>query len=66
MEASSVLDLQTSSRTAIHISPKFRLGKILSKYLIIDIISYSGFLESATQLLSQSSVSLKRLLIENY
>ena len=47
-------------------SPIFSLGKIHSKYLIIEILGYSDTIKNATNMLFRSSRSLKKLLIQNY
>ncbi len=48
------------------ISSEFSLGKIKSKNLIIEVLSYSHFLTEGSELLFYLSKSMRRLLIENY
>lgn len=43
----------------------YRLGKILSKYIILDIMSYSLTLPAIIELIGKSSYNYRRLLIEN-
>ena len=43
----------------------YRLGKVKSKYLIIDILSYAHFNEEAKYTLSLLSKSFRKLLIFN-
>jgi hypothetical protein len=45
--------------------PKYRLGKVKSKYHILDILSYSDYQGAAGSLLFQSSSTLRELLKQN-
>ena len=45
--------------------PKFTLGKMKSKYLMIEMLSYSGYNYSAIPLLYSSSKNLRQLYNEN-
>ncbi|TNV83854.1 hypothetical protein FGO68_gene8346 [Halteria grandinella] len=54
------------SLTQIQPAGQYRFGKIKSKYLIIEAISYSGHRREVLQLLSQSSKALKMLAISNF
>ena len=47
-------------------APKFKLGKLCSKYMILDILSLSGKLADGFMILFQTSHCLRRLLRENY
>lgn len=44
----------------------FRLGKIKSKYLILEMLSYAEHSGSAAKLLHDSSTNLRRLFCQNY
>lgn len=46
-------------------SSRFTLGKIKSKYLIIEILSYSLSLETSAHLLWRANSSLRILYLEN-
>ena len=45
--------------------PKFQVGKIKSKYIITQILSYAGRYDYAVNTLIQSNRSLRTMLIEN-
>ncbi len=45
--------------------PKFVLGKIKSKYLILEVMFYSFFKQRGCIYLHQASKSLRMLLLEN-
>jgi hypothetical protein len=47
-------------------SPKYRLGKITNKHLILDILSYSFFRQKGLSYLFQTSLTFRQLLRENY
>jgi hypothetical protein len=44
---------------------KYQLGRVTSKYLILDILSYAGYFYDCHAYLSSSCKQLRRLLIEN-
>ena len=44
----------------------FRIGKINSKNLIFEILSYSHYLKQGTIFLSMVSKQLRKMLVENY
>ena len=44
---------------------KYQLGRVTSKYLILDILSYAGYFYDSHAYLSSSCKQLRRLMIEN-
>ncbi|TNV83866.1 hypothetical protein FGO68_gene11489 [Halteria grandinella] len=50
---------------SIRSAGQYRFGKIKSKYIIIEVLSYSGQRRKVLQLMSQSSKALKLLAIQN-
>lgn len=50
----------------LKISPKYRLGKITNKYLILEILSYLFFRQKGLSYLFQTSLTFRQLLRENY
>ena len=48
------------------IQPKYRLGKINSKFLILDIVFYSFFRQKGLNYLFKGSKKFRTLMRENY
>ena len=47
------------------VGPKYRLGKIKSKYLILEILAFSNFIGNASSLLYDSCRTRRALLVGN-
>lgn len=45
--------------------PKFKAGKIVSKYLLVEILSLSFYQEQIVEIMYATSSSFRLLLIEN-
>ena len=54
------------SSNSLGIRPKFLLGKLKSKYHILDILGYSDYFDDACDKLKYSCRTLRKLLTENY
>ena len=48
------------------ISPKFNLAKVKNKYLILDILIFSGYREEASELLWGSNRAMRMLLVQEF
>ena len=46
--------------------PKYQFGKIKSKYLITEVITYSGYRDELYHILFETSTKLRQLLIQEY
>ena len=46
--------------------PKYRLKKVINKYLILEIMFYSRFREDGVKFIHQVSKRYRQLLMENY
>ena len=49
-----------------HSHPKFKMSKIISKYLILQILGYSDYYHDTSKILFESSRTLRSLLSANF
>ena len=63
---SSVTALQQQNVATNVFSPKYNLSKIKTKYLILDILSFSGYRDIALLMLYGGSRKLRQMLIQDY
>jgi hypothetical protein len=45
---------------------KYKLSKIINKYLIFNVFGYAGYLEEIINLLVNSSAQLRAMCIDNF
>lgn len=58
-----IMAIQKPDRSIIHGSlAKFRLGKIISKHIIIEVFSFAGFRNKITQMIGSQSTKFRDFL----